>query len=205
MMTKQTETKKDEATAEKELLATLDYYLDVVMVDLKHRRTDGLRSYGDHIAAIAHGFQRKSSTIRGRRGPFKRSCYATVDAFAAMQKTLDAPPVKIHMEHVVPIKVVGQELLDRFCDEGVNREDILKFLRDWIIPCVVTETEHTALLAAGVGESMSGSWKSSGTPDLWDRYKKAKLYKNVKRVSEDLHWKTGPELMHRAHQAQTAK
>lgn len=90
-------------------------------------------------------------------------------------------------EHIVPIKVISDRLIEASNDRKVNEEWVKEYLERYLAICVVTKDEDRRLTKAGLRESMpDGTVVSDDNFNKWDRYNAD----NVKIEAKKIRWMT---------------
>jgi hypothetical protein len=165
---------------QKKYCSALCYYLNHIKIDLSYGRLEFLRSCSDHIGAMMSGYITPGKKYSGDWETFKQTCYASKEAYEKLQVNWNTNG--LHMEHVVPIREIGNYLLKKHQLRPLTCNEILDVLKDLLIPCLITNEENK-LLSVGLTKSMP---KVGGTyweydPILnnqWDRYKQTRSYAN---------------------------
>lgn len=151
-------------------IEAINYYVDHIQVDLWHKRTDFFRDYADPLCAVVHGFisvRRVDGRFYGNYNKFKMSFYKT-----------EAASEDLHLEHVVPLKVIENQLLkeNKFHKKEFRKELLLKIIK-LVIPCQVHKSKENELLEKQFSSSMPAAWNNE---DLWARYREIGLLDKVR-------------------------
>lgn len=146
------------------LCSSLDFYLDILKATLRHNRYDSglVITAIDNLGAMLNGYTSgRDGRISGNWRAFKNSRFATNQALHLPE---DEMP---HMEHVVPINVIWNELKQ---PSGSYVDlDILCTINKYLIPCLITEQQRVDLDSGPYKSNMAGKGKLSHRT-VWSRY-----------------------------------
>jgi hypothetical protein len=144
----------------------LCYYLAHLRLDLHWSRMEFLRDNADRICAMLNGYSSSRGRITGNYGKYKVSCYASQNALTDLQRN-NWSAKGLMQEHVIPIKVVGEILLQHYAH--LADQDLLDKLNELVIPCVITDIEDQDLNDNHLRQSMPNGWTYQNG-HRWARY-----------------------------------
>ena len=124
------------------LCKSLNFYLDLLKVTLRHNRYDSglVRTAMDNIAAILNGYtsnSHKNTFFSGNWSKFKTSCFATHQALKLLSSSQNP-----HQEHVIPINVIWNKKIKAVATDDLS---LLVTIYKYVIPCLITENQRLAL------------------------------------------------------------